>query len=97
MKLQCTECHHEWWACRLGEKCDWCETGTNCRVGEDMSKARLKLSSNRSQELGWVLDFKQLQQIQKRAQHMADVSLEDVESVALALIDLGYMGQPEKP
>jgi type VI protein secretion system component VasF len=57
---------------------------------------RIRSADNEDASHGWTLDRRQLVDITLKATGMSDVSCIDAEAVVCALIDLGYLEQPEK-
>jgi len=62
------------------------------------STARIRLANPRDCKEGWTLDHDQIASIMAKAADMSDNVNDDVvtEAIVCALIDLGYLEQPEK-
>jgi hypothetical protein len=60
-------------------------------------KKRIRCATKRDMNMGWSFDYWQVKDVADTASHMEQVSMEQAESVIAALIDLGYMEQPEEP
>lgn len=60
--------------------------------------SRIRLASGRDYAEGWTLDHDQIVSIMAKAADMSDNVDDDVvaEAIVCALIDLGYLEQPEK-
>ncbi len=46
---------------------------------------------------GWTIKFKVIMCIKEQAENMEDVAMEQVEAVALAMVDLGYVEMEARP
>ena len=58
--------------------------------------SRIRLADNEDALHGWILDRKQVVDIASKAAGMNRVNSTEAEAIVCALIDLGYLEQPEK-